>query len=81
MCLRYTLLHSTNHTSHLTCLKLLPPPPILLQQMFGYSTNIRSATQGKGEFTMEYIKHAAVTRDKQETLIADFREKQAAKNK
>ena len=49
--------------------------------MFGYSTNIRSAPQGKGEFTMEYIKHAAVTRDKQETLIADFREKQAAKNK
>ncbi len=52
-----------------------------LNTMFGYSTDLRSATQGKAEFSMEFAKYAPVPRGEQEALMKAYREKQAADRK
>ncbi len=52
-----------------------------LSEMFGYSTDLRSATQGKGEFSMEFSKYAPVPRNIQEELVKKYQEKRAAENK
>ena len=51
-----------------------------LAEMFGFSTVLRSATQGKAEFTMEFSKYAPVPTNISEELVKAHREKQAAKN-
>ena len=46
-----------------------------LSEMFGYSTVLRSLTQGKAEFTMEFEKYSRVPQSISEALIGEFAEK------
>jgi elongation factor G len=52
-----------------------------LSEMFGYSTVLRSATQGKAEFTMEFAKYAVVPSSIGEELMKKYQESLAAKKK
>ena len=43
-----------------------------LAEMFGYSTTLRSLTQGKAEFTMEFATYKQVPKGVSEELIKAF---------
>ncbi len=47
-----------------------------LSEMFGYSTVLRSLTQGKAEYTMEFLKYGRVPKGIADELIQQAREKQ-----
>ncbi|MBU2646899.1 elongation factor G [bacterium] len=50
-----------------------------LSAMFGYSTTLRSATQGKATFSMEFDNYAICPRNVQEEVIASRKEKESKK--
>ncbi len=52
-----------------------------LSEMFGYSTVLRSMSQGKSEFTMEFLKYARVPNSVAEQLRKDYEEKRKALQK
>ena len=52
-----------------------------LAEMFGYSTALRSATQGKAEFTMEFAKYSKAPDSVSADLIKEYEEEREAKKK
>jgi elongation factor G len=46
-----------------------------LAEMFGYSTDLRSATEGKAEFTMEFAKYAPAPLEVTDELLKKFKSK------
>jgi len=46
-----------------------------LALMFGYSTDLRSISEGKGEFSMTYKTHRLVSRDRTEQIVEEYKKK------
>ncbi|GMU24988.1 MAG: elongation factor G 1 [Phycisphaerae bacterium] len=70
---RRGLIHGTETKQNFAIITAEVP----LARMFGYATDLRSATQGKGTFTMEFSSYRQTPRDVQEEIIANRRKQLA----
>lgn len=73
---RGMIVNSTNNEGFVVVEAEVP-----LAEMFGYATDLRSGTQGKGEFTMEFLKYSPVPRAVQEEMVKKYQEKKAKEGK
>ncbi|MBU0741422.1 elongation factor G [bacterium] len=52
-----------------------------LAEMFGYATVLRSSTQGKAEYTMEFARYSPAPAEVSAQLVEEFAEQKAARHK
>ena len=58
-----------------------PAHPPILSHSFRYSSELRSSTQGKGEFTMEFNKYSPVLAGEQAEIIKAYQQSLKDKKK
>ncbi len=66
---RRGVIHGTDVRGEATVIHAEVP----LATMFGYATDLRSVTQGRGTFSMEFARYRPAPRDVQEEIVAKAR--------
>ncbi len=72
---RRGVIKGTHSTESFTTIEAEAP----LSEMFNYSTELRSSTQGKGEFTMEFSHYSQMPQNLQEQLSKEYQESKKEK--